>query len=495
MSTSSKINLPQEHRRPAALSGPVVVFQWSVEKGWPVEYVSGNVEDVLGYAPEQFLSGELLYNDIIHPDDRARVERECNRYLHSGASHGIHFHYRVERADGELIYVDEATSIVRDERGEATCFVGHVIDVSARRHTEEILRHERSWLESLIQAMPDGILFRDGEGRWLLANDYTLEFLGLEEVDYQGKTAERLAELTDNCRVAKWDCPRTDDWAWDSGEPSSFEQQVPDRDGRPHTFDMIKVPIYESDGSRKGLLVVARDVTERKRLQQLKEEFVSIVSHELRTPLTPITGVLTLLAGGAGGELPARLEKMVELALRNSHRLLYLIDDLLDIQKMSSGQMDFQIRELELAAVVRESLRINIGLEHQNGVKFIFDDTTSDITVDGDKGRLIQVMTNLLSNAAKFSPPNSVVHIRLERVDEQTARVSISDKGPGIAEDFRRRVFDKFAQEDSSSTRKHGGTGLGLTIAKSIVERLGGEIGFETEVDEGTTFYFDLPTD
>ncbi len=472
----------------------MVVFQWSAEKGWPVEYVSGNVAEVLGYAPDQFLSGELLYNDIIHPDDRARVERECNRYLESGASHGIHFHYRVERADGELLYVDEATSIVRDERGEATCFVGHVIDVSARRHTEEVLRHERSWLESLIQAMPDGILFRDGEGQWLLANDYTLEFLGLEEVDYQGKTAEELAELGDNGRVANWDCQRTDQRAWDSGEPISFEQQVLGRDGRSHTFDMIKVPVYEPDGSRKGLLVVARDITERKRLQQLKEEFVSIVSHELRTPLTPITGVLTLLSGGAGGELPARLEKMIELALRNSHRLLYLIDDLLDIQKMSSGQMDFEIRELELAKVVRESLRINIGLEHQNGVKFAFDDPDADIFVKADKGRLIQVMTNLLSNAAKFSPPNSVVDIRIECVDEQVARVSVTDKGPGIPESFRLRVFDKFAQADSSSTRKHGGTGLGLTIAKSIVERLGGEIGFETEVGEGTSFYFELPS-
>jgi PAS domain S-box-containing protein len=620
---SSKIEPMSAAERDERLTGPVVVFKWAATDGWPVVYVSPNVEEVFGYPPELFDGGEMLYSDVIHPDDRKRVALECEQHLQSGASMSTHLHYRAVRADGEVIFVDEANRLVRDEDGTPSHYVGHVVDVSKRSQAaerlrrrkatlsealeiaqlgywewdlesgeshwsdemywmlgveraeiepslesfvefvhpedtelvheigratlieqnpyntihrilrrsdgelrylrgrgrvgardddgralrivgtvqditetvraEEILRSERSWLLSLIEALPGGISFRDGEGRWLLANRYALEFLGIRGVDYQGKTTKQLAEFSDNYRVAQWDCRDSDHKAWESGESYSFKQEIPTRDGELRTFVTIKVPVYEEDGSRKGLLVVARDITERKKLEQLKEEFVSIVSHELRTPLTPITGVLAMLASGSGGELSVRTQKMVDLALRNSHRLLYLVDDLLDIQKMSSGQMDFQIRDLDLAVVVRESLRINAGLEHKNSVKFVFEDRASHSCVRGDKGRLIQVMTNLLSNAAKFSAPNTVIDIFLERTDDDRLRVSVVDDGPGIPEDFQHRVFEKFAQADSSSTRKHGGTGLGLTISKSIIERLDGEIGFETEPGEGTTFYFELP--
>jgi signal transduction histidine kinase len=231
---------------------------------------------------------------------------------------------------------------------------------------------------------------------------------------------------------------------------------------------------------------------ERRRIERLKDEFISIVSHELRTPLTSIHASLALLERGLGGELTPQGCKLVSAAYRNSQRLVRLVGEVLDLQKIESGALALDARPVEVASLLTQAIEANQAYASQFGVTFVLEEAPQDVKVWGDADRLMQVMTNLLSNAAKFSPPEASVRV-CASAQEGVVQVRVSDCGPGIPEHFRERVFQRFAQADSSTTRDRAGSGLGLSITKAIVERLGGRIGFSTETGRGTTFYFELP--
>jgi len=231
---------------------------------------------------------------------------------------------------------------------------------------------------------------------------------------------------------------------------------------------------------------------EQRRLERLKDEFISIVSHELRTPLTSIHGSLGLVSSGRAGELPPKVSHLVEIAYRNSQRLVRLAGDLLDLQRIESGSLAFELRSHELAGLLQAALEANQPYGNRFEVAFVPGPIPPGVHVRADADRLMQVLTNLLSNAAKFSPPQAEVTLDAERRGPEV-RVRVSDHGPGIPEEFRQRIFQRFAQADSSSTRQREGTGLGLSISKAIVERMGGRIGFETQEGVGTTFFVDLP--
>ena len=245
-------------------------------------------------------------------------------------------------------------------------------------------------------------------------------------------------------------------------------------------------------GENHLFLGMVRDISERKEMDRMKSEFVSTVSHELRTPLTSIKGSLGLVAGGALGALPEKAKGMVAVANKNTERLIDLVNDILDMEKLQSDRMEFDFQPLDLSGLVTEAVETNEGFAKEHGVTFVLGDLASEVAVRGDGNRLTQVISNLLSNAAKFSPQGGEVGVLVVRRDG-VARVLISDYGPGIPEGFREHIFGRFAQADGSDTRQKGGTGLGLNISKSIVEKHGGTVGFDSEVGVGTTFYFDLP--
>lgn len=227
-------------------------------------------------------------------------------------------------------------------------------------------------------------------------------------------------------------------------------------------------------------------------LHRIKNELISIVSHELRNPLTSILSALSLVADGQTGELPDQAKNMVDIAYRNSKRLLKLINDLLDIGKIESGKMEFHFRPQDLTALVEQTIEANRPYAEQLEVALELDNRSPVARVNVDGDRLMQVLTNLLSNAIRFSPQFGKVTISISQFDG-AVRVAVSDSGPGIPEEFRDRIFQKFSQSHYPGARKRGGTGLGLSIAKAIVEAMKGKIGFETEINSGTTFYFDLP--
>jgi signal transduction histidine kinase/CheY-like chemotaxis protein len=275
-----------------------------------------------------------------------------------------------------------------------------------------------------------------------------------------------------------------------SGDVQSSEAVAIRKDGSafPIEYTTRHIP-YQ--GHRVKVTTI-RDITERQKVERLKHEFISTVSHELRTPLTSIRGSLGLIAGGMVGEFPPQAKTMLDIAYKNSERLVLLINDILDIEKIESGQMSFNLQPLELLPLVEQALEANRAYGDQYKVKFVLGTTLPQLKVKTDSNRLMQVLANLLSNAAKFSEPGDTVVVAMAR-QGQDVRVSVTDHGPGIPKEFQERIFQKFAQADASSTRQKGGSGLGLSIAKAIIERSGGRIGYETASGVGTTFYFDLP--
>ncbi|MGN6113135.1 MAG: ATP-binding protein, partial [Luteimonas sp.] len=265
-----------------------------------------------------------------------------------------------------------------------------------------------------------------------------------------------------------------------------------DANGAERWFQVAKRPMELSGGERR-VLAVALDISARRQVEKLKAEFVSTVSHELRTPLTSIRGALGMLIGGMAGDVDPAARPLLEIAHKSCERLVRLINDLLDIEKLESGRLQLQMQPLQLRAVVSQALEQNAAYAREYGVRFESRIDDGDAWIRGDADRLAQVMANLLSNAAKHSPSGGVVEVDARRVDG-TVEIGVRDRGNGIPEEFRSHVFERFSQADASDARQRGGTGLGLAITKTLVEQHGGSIGFETATGQGTRFHFRLPT-
>ncbi|MDJ0806295.1 MAG: ATP-binding protein [Gammaproteobacteria bacterium] len=258
------------------------------------------------------------------------------------------------------------------------------------------------------------------------------------------------------------------------------------------TFPMelrVSEVLYEEERLFIGII---RDITERKRLERMKSEFVSTVSHELRTPLTSIIGSLGLLRGGAAGALPERAGQMLDIAQNNAERLVRLINDILDTEKIESGRMEYRMQRLNLCQLIDQAVAENRGYGERHEVRLSWPGSELELEVQGDLDRLLQVMANLISNAVKYSPKGGQIELELASEADQ-ATVRVTDHGPGIPEEFQTQMFKKFSQADSSDTRQKAGTGLGLVISKAIVEHHGGSIGFKTAQGEGTCFHLRLP--
>jgi PAS domain S-box-containing protein len=360
-------------------------------------------------------------------------------------------------------------------------------------HITHDLLLERAAEESCrlaVDACPNGMVMTDSAGRIVLANAETERLFGYQRDELIGQMIEMLlperlrnGHLQRRAAFARRPKPRRL-----GGGRDLLGRH---RDGSEFPIEIGLYPIRRGEGLR--LLSVIVDVGERKRMDRLKDEFVSTVSHELRTPLTSIAGSLGLLIGGAAGTLPEPAARLIRIARNNSQRLVRLINDILDIEKIESGQVAFKFKRLNARSLVEQTIEANRGYADgfQVHVRLDADATAGEVYADPD--RLVQVITNLLSNAIKFSSPGDEVAVAInERA--ATVRVTVRDHGHGIPSEFRPRIFERFVQADATDARQRGGTGLGLSIVKQIVTRLGGTVGFEDAAGGGTVFYVDLPS-
>lgn len=273
-------------------------------------------------------------------------------------------------------------------------------------------------------------------------------------------------------------------------EGSKYDFQNRDENGNVIYLE-IECNSIEINNNRLLVFIIS-DITKDKELSDLKNQFISMVSHELRTPLTSIRGALGLISGGKLGEVPEKVKGLINIAGNNSIRLVNLINDILDMEKIKAGKMDFIFTEYEIMPLVEETVNFNQSYAKQHNVEYKIVKRLDDALANIDKDRFVQVLTNLLSNAAKFSTPNETVEISVEKIN-CSIRISVTNKGSGIPESAHSKIFESFSQVDSTDSRSKGGSGLGLNISKSLIQKMGGNINFKSTPNETTTFYFDLP--
>src|SRR4051812_23527413 len=334
---------------------------------------------------------------------------------------------------------------------------------------------------AVLELDPQGLITQVNPGAELLFGFAAAELIG-------GRVKERLVlqELR-----AEFDRQ----WAHlaESRQPlSALKIRSPRRDGLQVVCEWTVTPLVNPEGTVIAVIAQGQDVTLQLEAARVKKEFTSTLSHELRTPLTSIIGSLQLINSGVLGDLTQDIAELTAVAERNGTRLLDLINDLLDIEKIESGKLTLSPEVSDLAELVRESLVLNKAFAERFKVRFEFAAAPAHRSVHADRKRLLQVMTNLLSTAAKFSPEGGTVEVAMQSTGA-VVRVAVHDRGPGIPEAFRGRIFGRFAQADSTTSRQKSGTGLGLAISKRLVEMMQGRIGFEPREGGGTTFWFELP--
>ena len=383
---------------------------------------------------------------------------------------------------GRPVYVAFDISPLRKPNGSLAGSSGIVRDVTEQQLAEELF-------ERAVEACPSGMMIVDRSGRIVMVNGEVEHLFGYRRDELISRPIEMLVPPRVRAAHVKLRAE------FNKGPQSRSVRKGRElvgmhRDGTEFPVEVGLNPIHIRDGLL--ILAVVTDISERKQAERLKDEFVATVSHELRTPLTSMTASLALLAAERAGRLPEQAVRLVSIAHSNGQRLVRLVNDILDIEKIGSGKAVFHFEQVQSRAVVEQAIEASRAYADQFGVSVRLDPDSVQGDVWADADRLAQVVTNLISNAIKFSPRGETVVVGIGH-RKDAVRITVRDHGPGIPDAFKPHVFESFAQADNSDARQKGGTGLGLSIVRQIVARLGGEVGFESEVGFGALFFVEVP--
>jgi PAS domain S-box-containing protein len=357
--------------------------------------------------------------------------------------------------------------------------VFHDMAISLNEAQDRLADSEKR-LRLLIESIPVGVMVVDDDGNVRLGNESIKKTFGIEEKELAGKPlAEMLPALKrDGVGETNGD-----------GSTQTLETIAISDGGHEIPVEVILRKWQVADESQ--VLVTVQDITERRQVEQLKQDFVAMVTHDLRSPLTSIQLFHQLLRAEAFGALPGKSQDTLVSAERSVTRLLTLVNDLLDVEKLESGQLRLNPRQTKLSTILSRSIEAiqELAQHHQ----ITLESTEFDIDLVADEDRLIQVVINLLSNAIKFSPEKSTVSISACRRDDGRIEVAVTDQGRGVPQSEYATIFQKYHQVDPEGTREKHGTGLGLPICKGIILQHGGDIGVESEVGKGSRFWFRIP--
>ena len=390
------------------------------------------------------------------------------------------------RGDGSVFPAEIVVTEARLDGERILISIGQ--DVSERVRSEEALKESERRFHGIFDNAGIGIAFSafvDGEPRIVEVNDAFARMTGYSPEELRGADFSLITHRDDLAELAEMGA------AVAAGEDSiAREPRCVRKDGTILWGALTVSILREESGAPRFAIGMLADVTARKEAERIKDEFVSVVGHELRTPLTSIRGSLGLLEGGVMGELPEEAAQMIATAVSSTDRLVRLINDILDIERIDSGRAGVELAPVAAAELVEQSLQLLAPVAEEAGVAIGAE--VESLTVAADSDRVVQVITNLIGNAIKFSERGATVSIGVER-DRDRCVFSVRDGGRGIPADQLESIFERFSQVDASDARERGGTGLGLAIARSIVEQHGGRIWAESVEGEGTTLRFVLP--
>jgi PAS domain S-box-containing protein len=499
---SSEVALTESEKRFRGLVGniPGVVFRCDIDSDWTMEFLSDAIEELVGYPSTDFIANQVRsFASVVHPDDRARLEADVAPAVEEGRPYTTD--YRVVHRDGGVRYVIERGQAVQDADGRLR-LDGAIFDVTERRQAD----HERLKLAAIVESSDDAITSADLEGivtSWNKGAEQMFGYTAEEMIGQSGSVLVPEGETTDsNERIAS---------VIELGE-GRFEVTRRRKDGTLIEIAVTMSAVRNSTGEVVGVAAIAQDITDRRRLEQereeftreleirnerlleldrLKDEFVALVSHELRTPLTSIRGYLELVLDGEAGGVTDEQRQFLGVVERNANRLLELVGDLLFLAQIESGKLSLEVGAVDLAAVAAESVETARPLAEEKSITLTL--ATSPVPLlAGDRVRLAQLLDNLVSNAVKFTPEGGRVDVRASSA-RGSAILEVRDTGMGIPAEEQEHVFERFFRTTRATEQAIQGTGLGLAISKGIVHAHGGSITLASSDGEGATFRVSIP--
>ncbi len=473
-----------------ALAGAEIgIFELDLETGKSI--VSESWHKIMGTTDiTGNFDSQSHFHERVHPDDLAHL-REANRRCIEGETKRTIAQYRIRFGADWRWMRSDAVAVERDGSGRATRLVGAQTDITALRHARNALETSEARFRMVLEEAPVGMALIGSDGQIISANP------ALEK--WSGYSAEMLrdrkgvGDLLDREDFNRMSADVRDIMI--AGSRATYQNQfrIQTRSGEKR-WGLFNVSwTYDKNAKENVYIAQIVDITDQKKLEQIKSEFVATVSHELRTPLTSIKGALGLLGATDAKTMSSGAQRLLEIARVNADRLTTIVNDILDLEKISSGEVVFEIGNESLNDIVQSSINemLPFAVQHDNTLELA--GTDDGIIVRIDAGRTKQVLANLISNACKYSDPDTPVTVRVERVGD-AAIVFVQNFGPGVPESFRAQIFDAFTQADGSDTRSKGGTGLGLNITRQIVARQGGRMGFESTTGGLTVFWFTCPS-
>ncbi|GAC1516091.1 MAG: hypothetical protein NVS1B4_09350 [Gemmatimonadaceae bacterium] len=469
--TEDALRLSEERYRLLFASNPAPM--WVYDTG-TLRFLEVNDAAVhsYGYTREEFLAMSIA--DIRSAEDVADLKRD----LQSPEGLNVSGLRRHRRKDGTLIDVDITTHSLLFTGRRARLVLA--TDVTEQKRAQTALLESEERFRRLSAVASEGIII-SVDGEIIEANEAACRMFGAERERLVGSSIFDLVVPHARDQVVELINGPTD---------RPYETVGNRADGS--LFDIMITPKSMQYMGRTARVAAIRDISERREVDRLKTEFVSIVSHELRTPLTSIRGSLGLMEGGIAGPLPPKAVDLIRIARQNSDRLIRLINDILDIEKIEAGKMELKLSLFDAADVVATAVNDTRGIAEGSRVRVIADLARLG-RISGDRDRVVQVLVNLLSNAIKFSPDGGTVTVALRAGRAGFLRFTVEDRGPGLSPSQIEKLFVKFQQLDARDSRTKMGTGLGLAISRAIIEEHGGRIAVDSTPGRGSTFWFELP--
>ena len=447
-------------------------------------FSSPGIQNIYNITPAVAAQDASKAYEAIHPDDLESVAAAIEASAATLENWQATYRVRVDNGEHRWVTGQARPELLSDG---SVLWHGYIHDIHAQEQARQAMERNEIRLRSLFAFSPIGIALNDLEtGQFLELNDALYKPTGYSREEFinlsywEVTPSQYYDEEQEALRRLK-----------SEGRYGPFEKEYIRKDGSRYPVRLQGILTYDPDG-RAVIWSLIEDITERRRLDRMKDQFIATISHELRTPLTSISGSLGLLAGGATGPLPDKAANLLDNAKRNSERLASLINDLLDMEKLVSGKMPITPETQALAPILSEAVESMTHYGETRGIRLQLEALSDELLVHVDNSRLQQALTNLISNAVKFSPVESVVEIATEQTDGWVT-ICVRDHGPGVDASFQHMLFDRFAQADASDKRRMPGTGLGLAITREIIENLNGNVFYRDAEGGGSAFNVRLP--
>ncbi|ELS01907.1 PAS domain S-box [Xenococcus sp. PCC 7305] len=483
----TEISLRENQERLAGILDNADEAIIAIDERQQIQLFNKGAERIFGYRASEVMGEEL---DILLPEIFREIHRQHVEEFHKSPQRSRTMSNRSSHVYGRRKHGEEfpaEASISKLQTQDGLIFTVMLQDITERQQAAAKLQRSENQLKLITDSLPILIAYVDHQQRYRYINQTYQTWFRKSRQEFLGLRIEKIVGKINYRKILPYIERAL------SGEEVTFEIEplyVPENSQNSRWMNATYIPDINAEGKVKGFFAMIEDITERKAIEQMKSEFVSVASHEMRTPLTSIHGVLKLMATGHLGKFSDRGQEMIQIAVRNTDRLVRLINDVLDIERMESGKEIIETAKITSAELISQAVDTAQEMAQQHQITIETKPNSIDLLVDSD--RILQTLTNLLSNAIKFSPPGSKVWLTAKKQGNEVI-FAVKDQGRGIPQDKLENIFERFQQVDASDSRKKGGTGLGLAICRHIVEQHGGRIWATSTLGKGSSFFFTLP--